>query len=86
MLPLWKKWDGISPDGEKRHEAIGVSTTAGPHARTCLHMGCREAPTHGYVTPVRCYEHRLGGMESFGAGPHATLHEANPPVEHHPSV
>ena len=78
MLPLWKKWTGAPPGGEKRHEIIGVSTTAGPHARTCLHAGCDEQPTYGYVTPVRCYSHRIGGMESFCERSHATLHGAAP--------
>lgn len=72
MLPIRKKLDGNTSA-----ERLGVSTTAGPHARTCLHMGCTEAPTHGHVVPVRCALHALGGMESFEDGPHKTLFEAH---------
>jgi hypothetical protein len=72
MLPMWKKWTGCTSA-----ERVGVSTTAGPHARTCLQMGCTEAPTHGHVVPVRCFVHKLSGMESFEDGPHVTLKEAS---------
>lgn len=73
MLPIWKKWTKRADD-DPAHVRIGVSTTSGPHERTCLQMGCDEAPTHGYVVPVRCYGHALCGMKRLD--PETTPHEA----------